>query len=395
MAGIAILFSSEATANQVVAGVPAAARAAHQASIALRKRPFSQGHGLVLVAGGWQPSPLCRAELMRLAPEFAVGHGVPGALWANPSCVVLQGEALVETADIERLLDNPNAPVAGSYRCPRDLITGGARASATIQRERLERAGDTIIAATAKPTDGIVSRHLNRPVSQAMTRSLLRFPGVEPIHATLAAAAIGIVMAICLFLGGPGGLVAGAILFQLASIVDGVDGEVARATFRTSRTGAMLDSVTDALTNLAFLAGVSANLWIQGDYGPATAGTVGLMLLVTGLYLIGATARARGGPFTFDAVKQRVNARKSVIMQWLTWLTMRDFFAAACAVMIILDQAGIMLVLFAIVTAGWLLVTLAVLARPVPERLALQPARQPVSIARAGRPGPGDIRAFR
>lgn len=382
MAGIAILFSSDATANQLVAGIPAAARAAHQASIALRKRPFSQGHGLVLVSGGWQPSPLCRAEMLRLAPEFAVGHGVPGALWANPSSVVLQGEALVSSADIERLLENPDAPVDGSYRDPRDLITGGPHHAVAMQIARLQQAGDAIIAATAKPTDGIVSRYVNRPVSQAMTRVLLRYPDVRPIHATVAAALIGIVMALCLFLGGAGGLVAGAILFQLASIVDGVDGELARATFRTSRTGAMIDSVTDALTNLAFLAGVSANLGIQGDYGPATAGTIGLILLVTGLYLIGATARARGGPFTFDAVKQQVNARKSTVMQWLTWLTMRDFFAAACAVMIILDQAGVMLVLFAIVTAGWLVVTLAVLARPVPARYSLQPA--PVTPARPG-----------
>jgi len=48
----------------------------------------------------------------------------------------------------------------------------------------------------------------------------------------------------------------GALLFQAASMFDGVDGEIARATYRTSRSGAALDSAIDAATNFAAMLGI-------------------------------------------------------------------------------------------------------------------------------------------
>jgi CDP-L-myo-inositol myo-inositolphosphotransferase len=128
-----------------------------------------------------------------------------------------------------------------------------------------------IVASTGKSGDGIVSRYVNRPISRAITRVLLRFPGIRPHHATAAAGAIGILMAASLLVGGKAGLLLGAILFQLASIVDGVDGEIARATFRSSSAGAMWDSLTDAATNISFIGGVTVNLWLRGFEDAAAA----------------------------------------------------------------------------------------------------------------------------
>lgn len=48
-------------------------------------------------------------------------------------------------------------------------------------------------------------------------------------------------------------------------------------------------------------------------------------------------------------------------MQWLTWLTMRDFFAALAAVLILCGLAPHALVGFAVCTALWLAYTLTVL----------------------------------
>jgi CDP-L-myo-inositol myo-inositolphosphotransferase len=170
-------------------------------------------------------------------------------------------------------------------------------------------------------------------------------------------------MAACLFLGHSMGLIWGAVLFQAASIFDGVDGEIARATFRTSAKGAMLDSVTDAATNLAFIAGLTINLGIQGRHIAAAAGAEGLAMLTLGLILIGRRAHLRGGPFTFDAVKDHFRAKPSRIMQVLTWITMRDFFAAAGAVSILLGLASETLIIFAIAATIWLAITLSVLLR--------------------------------
>lgn len=184
-------------------------------------------------------------------------------------------------------------------------------------------------------------------------------------------------MAMCLVFGGPVGLVLGAILFQAASIFDGVDGEIARATFRTSARGAMLDSVIDAATNLSFIAGLATNLGLAGDRNAAWAGATGLMMLAFGLFLIGRRAKALGQPINFDVIKVHFRKQKSAVMEWLVWLTMRDFFAAAGAFLILMGGARQALFAFATVAAIWLTVVINVLLRTRNAALTV-PANQPV-----------------
>ncbi|MGB3737990.1 MAG: CDP-alcohol phosphatidyltransferase family protein, partial [Pontixanthobacter sp.] len=135
--------------------------------------------------------------------------------------------------------------------------------------------------------------------------------------------------------------------------VDGVDGEIARATFRSSAAGARLDSLVDAATNLSFLAGVSVNLWGQGEGAAAIAGAAGLMVLAAGTALLGLRARRDGGDFTFDAVKRVAQERRSPIVQVLIWMTMRDFYALAAAIAILAGLAVPFVMLFAGIAAGW------------------------------------------
>ena len=210
-----------------------------------------------------------------------------------------------------------------------------------------------VIMATGKPGDGIVSRHLNRPISQALTRLCLHWPGMRPGHATAAAAILGFAMLLSLLLGGKVGAVAGAVLFQLASIVDGVDGEVARATHRSSARGAMMDSVVDALTNIGFIAGLSWNLYARGQAQAALAGSAGFVILAAGKAILAFQARRSGGDFTFDSLKHRMRERPTRFKQWLIWLTMRDFYALAACILVIVGAAGLLLHAFAVIAAGW------------------------------------------
>jgi CDP-L-myo-inositol myo-inositolphosphotransferase len=162
-----------------------------------------------------------------------------------------------------------------------------------------------------------------------------------------------------LVLYGKAGLIAGALLFQAASIFDGVDGEAARATFRASDRGAMLDSLVDAVTNLAFILGLVINMAQRGQDTAAAFGIAGLAMLAIGLTIIGRRARATAGPFTFDGVKDRIRARGTRLGQWLIWLTMRDFLALAAAVLVILGLDQPALVGFSVIMAGWLVVVVA------------------------------------
>jgi CDP-L-myo-inositol myo-inositolphosphotransferase len=159
----------------------------------------------------------------------------------------------------------------------------------------------------------------------------------------------------CLASGTSAGLMTGAILFQVASVIDGIDGEIARATFRESRLGATLDSLTDAATNLAFLLGLGLSLTQQGAGNALALGLAGFACMGTGLALLGGHAAISGRAVDFDALKHVVRRRHSFLGDWLIWLTMRDFLALASAVMVLLGFGYAFLKLFALGSLIWVL----------------------------------------
>lgn len=361
MSEIVIAFHDIATAECRVAGLPAAARAVRAA---IQQTDDLVSQCLVFAGPDWMPSAECQAECARLAASVPVAFIVSYPL--SPHIRVIDGEALVIGSSGASTVIGDRGPWG---QCAADDLLG--RMSA------LRHAGRAILRATRKPGDGIVSRYVNRPISQSISRLLLAIPGVTPFHATMGTAALGTAMALCLLFGGSVGLILGAILFQAASIFDGVDGEIARATFRTSARGAMLDSVIDAATNLSFIAGLAVNLGMAGDHAAASAGVTGLLMLAFGLFLIGRRAKALGQPINFDVIKVHFRKRKSAVMEWLIWLTMRDFFAAAGALLILVGGARHALFAFVTVAAIWLAVVINVLFRTRHARLTLS-ANQPM-----------------
>lgn len=107
-----------------------------------------------------------------------------------------------------------------------------------------------LLQATGKPTDGWVARRLNRPLSRPLSRLLLAMR-LTPAHASLLSLSTGLAAAV--FAAHPSwpALVAAAVLFQAASVVDGVDGEMARLTHAESARGASMDTAVDIGTYLA------------------------------------------------------------------------------------------------------------------------------------------------
>ena len=334
----------------MVAGLPAIVRALHTLARA------QCGRAVVIAPGLDRLPAAVAAEAARLVPELDWAVAAPGDNLADlpADTPVVPAEALAAGA----LPD-----LSGAAR-----LGGGPAALApmpeALSRQALAAAARQVITATAKPGDGIVSRHVNRPISQACSRLVLRlFPHARPLHATFGTAAFALAMAAALFSGTPAGLVAGALLFQAASIFDGVDGEIARATFRSSPQGAALDSLVDALTNLACVAGVSWNLYCQGQGRAAMAGAAGLVVMGLGLWILGRRSRRSAEGMTFNALKDRFSQRPSRLKQWLTWLTMRDFYALAGAVLIASGFAAFALYAFAVVAAGWFMVVVTVMTR--------------------------------
>jgi len=119
---------------------------------------------------------------------------------------------------------------------------------------------------SGKSQDGFVSRYLNRPISRVMTRLLLRFP-TTPNAWTLLIFPIPIAAALILLQGTYWSFLWGLVLFQVFSILDGCDGEIARAKFLESERGRRLDDLFDVLSNILLVASLGAGLSRQASPG--------------------------------------------------------------------------------------------------------------------------------
>lgn len=118
-------------------------------------------------------------------------------------------------------------------------------------RRRAER---ILLLQTEKASDGWVSRRFNRPLSRFFSRWFLK-AGLSANAASAVSLAIGLGCGIAAAQPGGVWLAVTGVLFQLASMFDGVDGEMARVTLRDSKAGAAIDSFVDNLTYLATLVG--------------------------------------------------------------------------------------------------------------------------------------------
>jgi choline kinase/phosphatidylglycerophosphate synthase len=108
-----------------------------------------------------------------------------------------------------------------------------------------------IMKSLVKSNDGPVSRYLNRPISQFMSRYFARW-GISPNAITTVVTLITLIAAAMVTSTQYSWIVLGGIIFQLASILDGCDGEVARIAFRSSRFGALYDVISDNVRYLVF-----------------------------------------------------------------------------------------------------------------------------------------------
>ncbi|MDJ0850503.1 MAG: CDP-alcohol phosphatidyltransferase family protein [Myxococcota bacterium] len=109
-------------------------------------------------------------------------------------------------------------------------------------------------------SDGVVARHLNRPLSRRITERLLS-RDVKPWQISLAsfAATIGAGLSFAVGHATTGGLVA-----QFASVLDGVDGELAAIRYQDSPFGGVYDALLDRIGDAALIGGMTLYAWLAG-----------------------------------------------------------------------------------------------------------------------------------
>ncbi|MGM0574730.1 MAG: CDP-alcohol phosphatidyltransferase family protein [Myxococcota bacterium] len=194
------------------------------------------------------------------AVRVEAGEGGPALVWGPAGAV---REALDSAAGLPRW----EAPAGAVLPLSDDEARRAAR--------------DALLRQAQKPTDGVVSRNLNRPVSRFFSRIFLGL-GMNPDHASVVSLTIGLACAWFAAQEGWWTMALAGLLFQTASAFDGVDGEMARVRLAESPRGAWIDTAVDNVTYVACLVGVTIG-WIRED-----PGTFGLAL--AGVVLVGVPA---------------------------------------------------------------------------------------------------------
>ena len=138
-----------------------------------------------------------------------------------------------------------------------------------------------LLRSLVKDTDGFMARHVERPISLAISRRLAR-TAITPNQMSLISIAVGICGGPFFLSSRPLMQTIGALLFLAHSILDGCDGELARLKFQQSRWGGILDFWGDNVVHTVIFAcmGVgwslaSGSLWPLALGAGAVFGTLG------------------------------------------------------------------------------------------------------------------------
>ena len=160
---------------------------------------------------------------------------------------------------------------------------------------------------SGKSQDGIVSRFVNRPISRAVTQRLLQRE-IDPNTWTMGILILPAIAFFVLLRGDYFGFVTGLAIFQLYSILDGCDGEIARAKYMESEKGGRFDTWTDIFGGFIFIFGLGSGLYYK-HFG--ANGWQYILQAITCVLLIGINEyRLRGG-------KAETNAPANALLQAL------------------------------------------------------------------------------
>ncbi len=238
---------------------------------------------------------------------------------------------------------------------------------------------------SGKSQDGLVSRHLNRRISRAASRWLLKLP-VTPSAWSLLIFALPLVASVELLRGKYLGFVIGTAIFQLYSILDGCDGEIARAKFLQTEFGRRLDSLCDLIGNILLALclgiGLARQASVSGlrDWFYISEGIAAALLIATSegiVFIRRSRAESHAGSARWNGALYRRHhefvERSGILLLgerfawWIVQLTKRDiamlgFFFLALAGW----PAGILHLQFAVAAISSVLAANAFLRQPAP-----------------------------
>jgi phosphatidylglycerophosphate synthase len=277
------------------------------------------------------------------------------------------GLALLSADALERLPDALRA--RGASAAFPDGVVPSSRLAAfdpgpnfcetVSSKEAARRAGRYLIGTARKPTDGFFSKNFNRYISTFLTRQLLKLE-VTPMQISVVVLAVGLLSGWFEGRGGYRYALLGALFFELASIIDGCDGENARLTFRGTKFGGTFDITGDAATFVFFFMNLPIGLYksTQNDLWLVLGAVSFLSMFLFYLQLGKYTKRTGIGNNIIAIVKDiEKNGGQPGFMGALDWIAAkiapvyrRDFFATWAFIFIALGGAQVFMLIIAVLS---------------------------------------------
>jgi len=247
------------------------------------------------------------------------------------------------------------------------LIASSAFIGRIKTRSEMTALENCIWESCRKDVDGIVSKFLNRHLSLSMSRTIVG-TSITPNQVTIFGIFLGLLGAYFVSWGTYWPTLAGAALIKANSIIDGVDGELARMRVQSSLLGEWLDTIGDDLVNISFVVGLGIASWnldlpVLWVY-LATFCAVS-MFLVASIYYVWLARMGRGDILSFDwfqegeqgNTNEKFPDAKATVVAWATRLFRRDLLIGLIFVLALIGATQYILIPLAVAS----LVTLTAL----------------------------------
>lgn len=276
---------------------------------------------ILVLAGNLLPHPSLLTHLAEMPLEAETMH------------LPTSGIATVETSDPKALLSMIGhasddlslfSALERTYQRAGALIDG-ARCVRVSTRADLRNAERWLLRGLIKDTEGFMSKHVERKISLAVTRRLVR-TDITPNQMTAVSVAIGVLGALFFLSSTAAYQLAGALLFLLHSILDGCDGEIARLKYLESRLGGILDFWGDNVVHSAVFVCIGLG-WQMAINAPfplalAAAAVIGTLLSAGFVYRQTMRNKVAEGPLFTSITASEAPSRLSTLADALA---RRDF----------------------------------------------------------------------
>jgi 1L-myo-inositol 1-phosphate cytidylyltransferase / CDP-L-myo-inositol myo-inositolphosphotransferase len=185
-------------------------------------------------------------RLAAIAAE-ARGWAAVGQVIVLPGAIARDALALLEAGggafDLAMIRDRLIRRFGRPAELPADLAP-----MVVVTADDTRAAERHLLRSVVKETDGFMARHVERPISLAVSRRLCA-TRITPNQMTLVSFAIGLAGAPFFLSASAAGQTVGALLLLAHSVLDGCDGELARLRFQASRWGGLLDFWVDNIVH--------------------------------------------------------------------------------------------------------------------------------------------------